>query len=50
MRNRGMKPRLAVDAARVEPIVKCVVCLQIMDKRDSANVSIYKLIQRPENA
>ena len=31
-------------------IVKCVVCLQIMDKWDSANVPIYKLIQRPEDA
>jgi predicted Zn finger-like uncharacterized protein len=31
-------------------IVKCVVCQQIMDKWDSANVPIYKLIQRPEDA
>ena len=31
-------------------IAKCVVCLQIMDKRDSTNVPIYKLIQRPEDA
>jgi hypothetical protein len=28
---------------------KCVVCLQIMDERDPANVPIYKLIQRPED-
>ena len=31
-------------------IAKCVVCLQIMDKRDSANVPIYKLMHRPEDA
>ena len=31
-------------------IAKCVVCLQIMDKRDSGNVPIYELIQRPEDA
>jgi transcription elongation factor Elf1 len=29
-------------------IAKCVVCLQTMDKRDSTNVPIYKLVQRPE--
>jgi predicted Zn finger-like uncharacterized protein len=29
---------------------KCLVCLQIMDKSDSINVPIYKLIQRPEDA
>jgi hypothetical protein len=31
-------------------IAKCVVCLQTMDKRDSANVPIYKLVHRPEDA
>src|SRR6266849_7808978 len=31
-------------------IAKCVVCLQTMDKRDSTNVPIYKLVQRPEDA
>jgi hypothetical protein len=31
-------------------VAKCVVCLQIMDKRDSGNVPIYKLIHRPEDA
>jgi hypothetical protein len=31
-------------------IATCVVCLQIMDKWDSTNVPIYKLIQRPEDA
>jgi predicted RNA-binding Zn-ribbon protein involved in translation (DUF1610 family) len=31
-------------------IAKCVVCLQIMDKGDSTNVPIYKLIHRPEDA
>jgi hypothetical protein len=31
-------------------IAKCVVCLQILDKRDSTKVPIYKLIQRPEDA
>jgi predicted Zn finger-like uncharacterized protein len=29
---------------------KCVVCLQIMDKGDSAQFSIYKLVHRPEDA
>jgi hypothetical protein len=29
---------------------KCVVCLQIMDKRDSTNGPVYKLIHRPEDA
>jgi hypothetical protein len=29
---------------------KCVVCLQTMDKRDSTNTPIYKLVQRPEDA
>jgi transcription elongation factor Elf1 len=31
-------------------IAKCVLCLQTMDKWDSTNVPIYKLIQRPEDA
>jgi predicted Zn finger-like uncharacterized protein len=31
-------------------IAKCVVCLQIMDRWDSTNVPIYKLIHRPEDA
>jgi transcription elongation factor Elf1 len=31
-------------------IVKCVLCQQIMDKRDSTKVPTYKLIQRPEDA
>ena len=30
-------------------IAKCVVCLQTMDKRDLTNVTIYKLVQRPED-
>ena len=29
---------------------KCVVCLRIMDNRDSPQVPVYKLIQRPEDA
>ncbi len=29
---------------------KCVVCLQIMDRWDTAEVPIFKLIQRPEDA
>ncbi len=29
---------------------KCVVCLQIMDNGDSAKLSVYKLIHRPEDA
>jgi predicted Zn finger-like uncharacterized protein len=31
-------------------VAKCVVCLQIMDKWDSTQGPIYKLIQRPEDA
>jgi hypothetical protein len=31
-------------------MAKCVVCLRIMDTWDSAEVRIYKLIQRPEDA
>jgi hypothetical protein len=31
-------------------IAKCLVCLQIMDKWDSTEVPVYKLIQRPEDA
>ena len=31
-------------------IAKCVVCLQTMDTWDSAEIRIYKLIQRPEDA
>src|SRR5262249_12914505 len=31
-------------------IAKCVVCQQTMDKWDSANAPIYKLIHRPEDA
>jgi transcription elongation factor Elf1 len=30
--------------------VKCVVCQQIMDKWESPNAPIYKLIHRPEDA
>jgi predicted Zn finger-like uncharacterized protein len=29
---------------------KCIVCLQIMDNGDSAKLSIYKLVHRPEDA
>jgi predicted Zn finger-like uncharacterized protein len=29
---------------------KCVVCLQIMEKEDSTQLSIYKLVHRPEDA
>jgi hypothetical protein len=31
-------------------VEKCVVCIQIMDKWDSTDVPIFKLIQRPEDA
>jgi hypothetical protein len=31
-------------------IARCVVCLQTMDKRDSTNVPIYQLVQRPEDS
>ena len=31
-------------------IAKCLICLQIMDKWDSTDVPIYKLIQRPEES
>jgi hypothetical protein len=31
-------------------IAKRVVCLRIMDDRDSPQVLVYKLIQRPEDA
>jgi hypothetical protein len=31
-------------------IAKCVVCLKIMDQRESTNAPIYKLIHRPEDA
>jgi hypothetical protein len=30
-------------------IAKCVVCLHIMDNGDSPKVSVYKLIQRPDD-
>ena len=29
---------------------KCVVCLKVMDERDSSRFSAYKLIHRPEDA
>jgi len=31
-------------------IGKCVVCLQVMDRRGRTDVPIYKLVQRPEDA
>jgi len=31
-------------------IAKCVVCLHIMEERESTKVPIYKLVQRPEDA
>lgn len=31
-------------------VAKCSVCLQIMDRWHSANVPVYKLVQRPEDA
>jgi transcription elongation factor Elf1 len=31
-------------------IAKCVVCQQTMDKWDSTDAPIYKLIHRPEDA
>ncbi len=31
-------------------IAKCVVCLKIMDTRDSTDAPIFKLIHRPEDA
>jgi transcription elongation factor Elf1 len=30
-------------------IAKCVVCLQIMDERESTKAPIYKLIHRPDD-
>ena len=30
-------------------VARCVVCGQIMDKRDSTKVPIFKLIHRPED-
>jgi transcription elongation factor Elf1 len=29
---------------------KCVVCLHIMEERESGKVPIYRLLQRPEDA
>jgi predicted Zn finger-like uncharacterized protein len=29
---------------------KCTVCLQVMDRWESADVPVYKLVQRPEDA
>ena len=43
----------AATASRVpkdSDIVKCVVCFQTMDAGDSAKLSIYKLVHRPEDA
>jgi predicted Zn finger-like uncharacterized protein len=31
-------------------VAKCAVCLQVMDRWESANVPVYKLVQRPEDA
>jgi hypothetical protein len=31
-------------------VPKCVVCGQIMVKRDTANFPTYKLVHRPEDA
>jgi predicted Zn finger-like uncharacterized protein len=31
-------------------IAKCVVCLHIIDKSESTQVRLYKLIHRPEDA
>jgi hypothetical protein len=31
-------------------IAKCVICLHTMEEQESANVPIYKLVQRPEDA
>ena len=31
-------------------IAICVVCQLVMDRRDSTNVPVYKLIHRPEDA
>jgi predicted Zn finger-like uncharacterized protein len=32
-------------------VAKCAVCLQVMDRWDSATVvPVYKLVQRPEDA
>jgi predicted Zn finger-like uncharacterized protein len=28
---------------------KCAVCLQVMDKWDSASVPVYKLVHRPDD-
>ena len=37
-------------SARRESSARCVVCQRIMDESDSATVSDYKLVQRPEDA
>jgi predicted Zn finger-like uncharacterized protein len=36
-------------SSKSESIVKCVVCYHIIDKGDSAKVSIYKLTHRPDD-
>jgi hypothetical protein len=35
---------------RESNIAKCVVCLRIMDSGDSPKATVYKLIQRPDDA
>jgi predicted Zn finger-like uncharacterized protein len=35
---------------RSESSVRCVVCQHIMDESESANISDYKLVHRPEDA
>jgi predicted Zn finger-like uncharacterized protein len=42
--------RFPIDTEIADAIAKCVVCLQIMDNVDSAKLSIYKLVHRPEDA
>ena len=42
-------PTLARLSSSDSNVARCVVCGQIMDKRDSTKVPIFKLIHRPED-
>ncbi len=37
-------------SAKSDSAARCVVCQHIMDESDEANLLIYKLVHRPEDA
>jgi transcription elongation factor Elf1 len=38
------------ESGKESSVAKCVVCLKVMSETESANIPVYTLIHRPEDA